>query len=190
MMMTNSRPGHRSLGMKLGIAAGLGVIIWFLPAPDGVTAAAWHLFAIFVATIMGIVLEPLPMGAVALLGIAAATLTRTLTLGEALSGFSNRIIWLVVMAFFISRGFIKTGLGARIAYSFMSLLGRRTLGLGYSMIATDLVLAPVIPSITARAAAAPLLLAAGCLILANLARRRRLKASSTCSPCRCRGWSG
>jgi DASS family divalent anion:Na+ symporter len=153
MMTTNSRPAHRLPGIKFGIAAGLGVIIWFLPAPDGVTADAWHLFAIFVATIMGIVLEPLPMGAVALFGIAAATLTRTLSLDEALSGFSNGIIWLVVMAFFISRGFIKTGLGARIAYSFMSLLGRRTLGLGYSMIATDLVLAPVIPSITARAAA-------------------------------------
>ena len=94
MMMTNSRPGYRLVGMKLGIAAGLGVIIWFLPAPDGVTAAAWHLFAIFVATIVGIVLEPLPMGAVALLGIAATTLTHTLSLGEALSGFSNSVIWL------------------------------------------------------------------------------------------------
>jgi DASS family divalent anion:Na+ symporter len=93
------------------------------------------------------------MGAVAMLGIAAATLTRTLSLTEALSGFSNSVIWLVVVAFFISRGFIKTGLGARIAYGFMSLLGRRTLGLGYSMIATELVLAPAIPSNTARGAA-------------------------------------
>ena len=50
-------------------------------------------------------------------------------------------------------GFIKTGLGTRIAYQFMKLLGRRTLGLGYGMIATDLVLAPAIPSITARAGA-------------------------------------
>jgi DASS family divalent anion:Na+ symporter len=58
-----------------------------------------------------------------------------------------------MMAFFISRGFIKTGLGARIAYSFMRLIGRRTIGLGYSLLATDLVLAPAIPSITARAGA-------------------------------------
>jgi DASS family divalent anion:Na+ symporter len=118
-----------------------------------VSAQAWHLLAIFVATIVGIVLEPLPMGAVALCAIAAVTLTRTLTLGDALAGFSHSVIWLVVMAFFISRGFIKTGLGARIAYSFMKLLGRRTIGLGYSLIATDLVLAPAIPSITARAGA-------------------------------------
>jgi DASS family divalent anion:Na+ symporter len=128
-------------------------VIWFLPAPEGVTPEAWQLLAIFVATIVGIVLEPLPMGAVAVCGIAAVTLTGTLGLDDALSGFGHRVIWLVVMAFFISRGFIKTGLGARIAYFFMRLLGRRTLGLGYSMIATDLVLAPAIPSITARAGA-------------------------------------
>jgi len=93
------------------------------------------------------------MGTMAIFGIAAATLTGTVSLGDALSGFGNRVIWLVVMAFFISRGVIKTGLGARIAYTFMRRLGKTTLGLGYSLIATDLVLAPAIPSITARAGA-------------------------------------
>jgi len=139
--------------IRLAIAIIIAVIIWFVPAPQGVSANAWHLFAIFVATVVGIILEPLPMGAVALCGIAAITLTKTLSLKDTLSGFSNTVIWLVVIAFFISRGFIKTGLGARIAYFFMKMLGRRTIGLGYSLIATDLVIAPAIPSITARAGA-------------------------------------
>ncbi len=152
-MLTRLLSGGWSSCVRLCLAAGLGVVIWYLPAPAGVQAEAWHLLAIFVATIVGIMLEPLPMGAVAVFGIAATTLTGTLTVGQALSGFSNHVIWLVVMAFFIARGFIKTGLGARIAYLFMGLLGRRTLGLGYSMIATDLVLAPAIPSNTARAGA-------------------------------------
>ena len=110
-----------------------------------------HLLAIFVATIVGIILKPLPMGAVAVVGICATAVTGTLTITEALSGFGNRVIWLIVLAFFISRGFIKTGLGARIAYLFMALLGRKSLGLGYGLVATDLVLAPAIPSNTARA---------------------------------------
>lgn len=149
--ITPSRPWLR--GAKLGIAVGIGVVIWCLPAPEGVQAEAWRLLAIFIATIVGIMLAPLPMGAMALTGIAAVTLTGTLSVDDALSGFGNRVIWLVVMAFFIARGFIKTGLGSRIAYCFMSMLGRRTLGLGYGMIATDLVLAPAIPSITARSGA-------------------------------------
>ena len=146
-------PRRWSCCVKLCVAGGVGAVIWYVPAPEGVTPEAWHLLAIFVATIVGIVLEPFPMGAVAVLGIAATTLTGTLSVGDALSGFSNRVIWLVLMAFFIARGIIKTGLGARIAYLFMRLLGRNTLGLGYSMIATDLVLAPAIPSNTARAGA-------------------------------------
>lgn len=110
-----------------------------------------HLFAIFVTTIVGIILKPLAMGAVAMIGIGVTALSRTLTIGDAMSGFSDTVIWLIVLAFFISRGFIKTGLGARIAYNFMERLGKRTLGLSYGLAATDLVLSPAIPSNTARA---------------------------------------
>ena len=129
----------------------MGVIIWLIPPPSGVEPRAWHLLAIFVATIVGIIAKPLPMGAMALLGIAATALSGTLTINQALSGFGNSTIWLIVVAFFISRGFIKTGLGSRIAYLFMAVLGKKTLGLSYGLIATDLVLAPAIPSNTARA---------------------------------------
>jgi divalent anion:Na+ symporter, DASS family len=129
----------------------LGVVIWWITPPSGVQPPAWHLLAIFVATIVGIITKPLPMGAIALFGIAGTALTGTLTIDQALSGFGNSTIWLIVVAFFISRGFIKTGLGSRIAYLFMAALGKKTLGLSYGLIATDLVLAPAIPSNTARA---------------------------------------
>ena len=132
-------------------AVGVALILWFIPAPAGVKPGAWHLFAIFAATILGVILKPLPMGAVTLLGLVALVLTETVPIKNALSGFSNTTIWLIVIAFFISRGFIKTGLGTRIAYLFVAALGKRTLGLSYGLIATDLVLAPAIPSNTARA---------------------------------------
>ncbi len=128
----------------------VGLVIWFLPPPQGVEVQAWRLLAIFVATIVGIIAKPLPMGAVAMLGMSATALTGTLTIKESLSGFGNTTIWLIVIAFFVARGFIKTGLGSRIGYTFMRLLGRRTLGLTYGLIATDLILAPAIPSNTAR----------------------------------------
>jgi len=136
---------------RFGIPVALGIGLSLLPTPSGVEPAAIRLLAIFVATIVGIILKPLPMGAVAMVGIAATAVTRTLTIDAALSGFGNRVIWLIVLAFFISRGFVKTGLGARIAYLFMAGLGSRSLGLGYGLVATDLVLAPAIPSNTARA---------------------------------------
>jgi DASS family divalent anion:Na+ symporter len=137
--------------VPLLITLGIGVIIWFMPPPEGVTLEAWHLLAIFVATIVGIITKPLPMGAVAIIGVAATALTGTLKIGDALSGFGNNTVWLIGVAFFVSRAIIKTGLGARIALHFMKRFGKKTLGLSYGLGLADLVLAPAMPSNTARA---------------------------------------
>ncbi|MBM7607276.1 DASS family divalent anion:Na+ symporter [Lysinibacillus composti] len=129
----------------------IGIIIWFLPPPADLKVQAWHLFAIFVATIIGLIIKPISMGSVAILALTVIILTNTLKLEDALSGFQNSTIWLIVIAFFISRGFIKTGLGTRVAYIFVRLFGKKTLGLSYSLIASDLILSPAMPSNTARA---------------------------------------
>ncbi|XP_059315261.1 dicarboxylate transporter 1, chloroplastic [Lycium ferocissimum] len=128
-----------------------GIIIWFIPAPTGVTKNAWQLLAIFLATIVGIITQPLPLGAVALMGLGACVLTKTLTFAAAFSAFGDPIPWLIALAFFFARGFIKTGLGNRIAYQFVSLFGSSSLGLGYSLVFSEALLAPAIPSVSARA---------------------------------------
>merc|ERR1719253_1122181 len=96
-------------------------------APAGVATNAWHLFAIFVSTIVGIITMPLPLGAVAMIGLGVAQLTKTLTFPQAFSAFSSEIPWLIAIA--LARGFIKTGLGNRIAYVIVSIFGKTTLGL-------------------------------------------------------------
>jgi len=154
-MNTTSRPlvspppAVRPLRLALTVAVGLAV--WLCPPPAGVAPAAWRLLAIFLATIVGLISRPLPVGAVAVLAITTAALTRTLTIHEALDSFRSHIIWLIVMTFFISRGFMKSGLSFRIAYLLIAALGRSTLGVAYALSATDLILAPAMPSNTARA---------------------------------------
>jgi divalent anion:Na+ symporter, DASS family len=134
-----------------------GLIIWFIPAPEGVTPNAWHLLAIFLATIMGIITKAASMGTMSIAAIALVALTRVLdanpamAVAKALSGFGNSIIWLITLSFFIARGFVKTGLGFRIACWFISSFGKTPLGLAYSLSASELALAPAIPSNTARA---------------------------------------
>jgi divalent anion:Na+ symporter, DASS family len=128
----------------------VAVIIWFAPIPTGIDPRAWHLFAIFVGMILGLILQPLPMGAVVLIGVITSALTETLSIGEALNGFANPTAWLIFVAFLFARAFAKTGLGRRIAYAFIRLFGHKTLGLGYALVISDLVLAPGIPSGAAR----------------------------------------
>ena len=52
------------------------------------------------------------LGAVALLNVGAFVLTKTLTFTD----FGDPILWLIALAFFFARGFIKTRLGNQIAY--------------------------------------------------------------------------
>ena len=147
------RPGRaaRVDAVRLAAAALVGVLLWLVPTPDGVEPRAWRLLAVFVATMAGIILRPMPMGALAFVSVSFAVLSGTLTIAEATAGFGSTVVWLVVAAFFIATAFVKTGLGTRIAYHFMRLLGRRSLGLAYGFLVTDLILAPAIPSNTARA---------------------------------------
>ncbi|CUU72221.1 anion transporter [Campylobacter hyointestinalis subsp. hyointestinalis] len=111
------------------VVIAIGVFVWFLPHPDAVSAQAWHLFAIVLATILGLIFQPLPIGAVAFFGVTVAILTNVMKPSEALSGYASTTIWLIVCAFMIARGFIKTGLGKRIAYKIISMLGDITLKL-------------------------------------------------------------
>lgn len=84
---------------------------------------------------------------------AISSLKSKTGINDALSGFSNSLIWLIVVSIIIARGVIKTGLGERLAYYFISIFGKRTLGIAYSIVASETILAPVTPSNTARAGA-------------------------------------
>ena len=132
------------------ICIAIGVILWFLPLPEGVSPQAWHLLAIFVATIAGFILQPLPIGATAVIACTLLVVLRVMKADEALAGFSNTTIWLIVSAFMFAEGFIRTGLGKRIAYVLLSRFGSSTLRVAYVMSAADFIIAPFTPSNTAR----------------------------------------
>ncbi|HZW14245.1 MAG TPA: DASS family sodium-coupled anion symporter [Noviherbaspirillum sp.] len=139
------------------VAIAITLLIWFvIPVPEGVKPNAWHLMALFIGTIAAIIGKAMPIGALAMIAIALVAITGVTNdkpsgaIADALSGFSNSLIWLIGISIMISRGLIKTGLGARIGYYFIALFGRKTLGIGYALSVSELVLAPVTPSNTAR----------------------------------------
>lgn len=129
-----------------------GFVLWFLEPPTGLTLNAWHLFVIFAITIISLILKPLPMGAMTLIAAVSCVITNTLPLNQVLTCFSSSIVWLIVSAFLLAKGFIKTGLGSRIAYYFLVFFGKSTLGVSYALIVTELFFSPATPSNTARGA--------------------------------------
>jgi DASS family divalent anion:Na+ symporter len=132
------------------IVAACAVAVMLVPVPEGITRESWILFAIFAATIVGSIVQPMTGSAIVLLGVIATALFGALKIETALSGYADKYVWLVLAAFFLSRAMIKTGLGHRIALLLVRLIGKKTLGLGYSLVITDFLLASSIPSTGAR----------------------------------------
>jgi DASS family divalent anion:Na+ symporter len=141
----------RDLILRWGAVLATLAIVLAAPVPAGITPKSWHLLAIFLGTIVGSIVRPVPAGAMVFLGVAAVALTGTLTPAQALGGYADPIVWLVLCAFFISRGVVKTGLGRRIALVFIRAIGHRSIGLAYALVGTDTLLASLVPSNGARA---------------------------------------
>src|SRR5512137_345099 len=149
-MANNATESSSKRYFAAGLPIAVGLAIWFFPAPAGLSVEAWHMFAIFAATIVGILTQPLPSGALMLLAIAVAIFTKTLTEAKALAGFASGTPWLIFCAYILSLGFVTSGLGKRIAYKALSLFGGSSLGIAYSLGVSDLIMAPAMPSVTAR----------------------------------------
>ena len=69
-----SAPLRARTSLRWAIVLGAGVFVALLPAPAGVTADSWGLFAVFVSTVLGLTVQPIPGGGVVLLGVAATAL--------------------------------------------------------------------------------------------------------------------
>ena len=135
--------------VQLGIVV-FALFLWFLPTPEGLKPEAWHLFAVFISAILAVMVNALPIFTSSILALSAAVLSGTLEPKEAYSGFSQGFILLIIVAFLIARGVIKSGLGRRIAFMIIKRFGKSSLGLSYSIIAADMFISPAFPSNTAR----------------------------------------
>ncbi|MEX2171111.1 MAG: DASS family sodium-coupled anion symporter [Pirellulales bacterium] len=168
-------PSHEPRNLiRLWFCVVVGIALWFTPPPDGLNVQAWHVFGVFVTTILSFLVRPLPMGPCVLLALLVLATTGSLapvagassnlvpnpplssseaiaqSFKASLSGFADTTVWLVVAAFLISGAVIESGLGRRLALVLIDRLGRTTLGLAYAITSAEVLLAPFIPSNTAR----------------------------------------
>ena len=136
-------------GLAILVAVYL-VVVFVIPKPAVVKPEGWRLTGIFAATIAGSILQPLPGGALVLLAVTLSAMFGGLKVSEALAGYADSSVWLVMAAFIISRALINTGLARRIALLFVRWFGQSSLGVSYALSLSDMVLASMIPSNGAR----------------------------------------
>jgi DASS family divalent anion:Na+ symporter len=152
-----NRAAHRVRSAPRQRLAGLAVvgaiyltIAHVIPPPDGVTPAGWRVTGVFLATVAGLMLQPLPGASMVIVGLTVMALVGALPMSAALTGFSSSSVWLVLGAMLMSRVLRDTGLSRRVALLFVRAFGGSSLGVSYSLLFTDVTLAAGIPSITAR----------------------------------------
>lgn len=166
-----SSPTHEPRNLiRLWFCVVVGIALWFTPPPPDLNLQAWHVFGVFVTTILAFLVRPLPMGPCVLLALVVLAITGSFvekfgatypsfpdpqailkqSFANGLSGFGDETVWLIVAAFLIAGAVIETGLGKRLALILITKLGRTTLGLGYAITGAEILLAPFIPSNTAR----------------------------------------
>src|SRR6201987_5394419 len=122
VVTSSQRPEARSktpLWKALAPVA-IPVVLALLPVPSGLAPYAWYFFSIFVGVIVGLILEPLPGAAIAVIGITLVTVfapfalfspqqlaepgfrPASAALAWALSGYSNSTVWLIFGAFILA----------------------------------------------------------------------------------------
>src|SRR6201987_6205648 len=168
--VTSSRPEAKpAISIWEAVApVAIAVALALFPGPSGLAPHAWYFFSIFVGVTVGLVLEPLPGAAIAIIGITVVTVLGRFALFSpqqlseagfrpanaaltwAVSGYSNSTVWLIFGAFILALAYSNTGLGHRIALVIIKRMGKSTLLLGYGIALADTILAPFIPSPTAR----------------------------------------
>lgn len=151
-------PSPRTTAVRWAVPLALAALIWLLPAPTGLSPAAWHYAALFLFVVAALITEPIPAPIVGFIGVSVAAVfqlvapTPAASVRWALSGFSNDVVWLIFAATTFAMGYEVTGLGRRVALLLVRRLGTSTLGLGYAIASADLILGPFMPSNTARSA--------------------------------------
>jgi DASS family divalent anion:Na+ symporter len=147
--------------LRLLVLVGIYLIVAFLlPRPGSVTPAGWRVTAIFLATIAGLLTQPMPGAALVVISLVTLVIVGGLPAARVLAGFASPTVWLVFVAMLMSRALRDSGLSRRIALHFVRLVGRTSLGVSYALSMTDMTLASGM-SITARSGGIVLPIARG-----------------------------
>lgn len=134
--------------LKIAAIAAVMIGIWNGPVPTGLEAETWHIVALYLGLLMGLVFRPLsePVVTLIIVGLASMFMKSSILL----RGYGNDMAWFIATVTIVCTAFIKTGLGKRIAYNLLIRAGNSTLGLGYIMVITDLLLSPATGSNSSR----------------------------------------
>ena len=132
------RSRRQWIGLFLGPALFVGMLL--LPAPAGLSAAAWSVAALAALMATWWISEAIPVPATALLPLVVLPVMGVSSMAQAASPYANPLIFLFMGGFMIALAMQRWGLHKRIALTIVSWVGTspQALGLGFMIAAAFL----------------------------------------------------
>jgi len=81
--------------LKLFLIAAVTIAIWNIPAPAGLEVETWHIVALYLGLLLGLVIKPFsePIITLIIVGIAAMFMDTSILL----KGYGNNMAWFIAM---------------------------------------------------------------------------------------------
>lgn len=141
---------RKQAGFPLAVLATL--IVWFLPLPVGLKPVGLRCLALFAGIFVLYLTEAIALPITSLAIVPLAVLMGVATPKDALEGFGSTSTYLLVSAFILATGMVKSRLADRLTYYILKLLGSSAFGVGVGITLSNIVLAFLVPSTAARTA--------------------------------------
>lgn len=137
----------KTYGIPLAVL--LALCVDWLPLP-GLEPLGQRTLAFFVFIFLLYLTEALPLTVSSLLVVPLASLLRLAPLKELVAPFGSPVIFLLLGGFFLAQAMLESGLAKRLAFLVLLHMGSSTHRLILSIVFTNILLAFLIPSTTAR----------------------------------------
>jgi len=112
------------IGAVLAVAVLVGM--FFVPESIGLSRQGINTLGVLIAIIIALVTEPLPIGITCMLGVALCVIFGAVeNISQALSGYTNHIIFFVLISFGISEAIAKVPLSQRLLLLLIRIFGTK-----------------------------------------------------------------
>jgi anion transporter len=133
-------------------AAALFAVIIAVPEIKNLEPAGQKCLALFAAVFLLYIFESIPAVIVSVAVVPSLVVLGICDVKDALSGFASGSTYLIVGSFILAAAMLKNGLGRRITCGLLLKIGVRPLKISFGLVVTNIIMAFLIPSSTARTA--------------------------------------
>lgn len=127
------------------------LLIGLVPAEtEMISRAGWEYIGIFVALLTLSISNAMPGFAVGIFCLTAIALFNIAPFADVFAQFSSSTVWLIIAIYLLCIGIGNSGIMYRIALNILKLFPKSYKGAALSMLTTSLVMAPFLPSTTAK----------------------------------------